>query len=287
MDETRMRDAAIPNDNRRSAGPAASALRRACLALVLALTGCQLGPNAFNEQAFQPSRNPVTVDSVARNDRMAALARAQHPRILATYGGEYSDPKLERRIAAIVGRLAPVFHNQEQTYHITILDSHSVNAFALPGGYLYVTRGLLTLANDSAEVAAVIAHEMGHVTANHGIERQRREAEEEIATRVVAEVLGDDPAARSALVRGKLRLAQFSRNQELEADAIGIRALGEAGFDAYAAPRFLKSMQAYGDFRSVGGGQDAGLDFLASHPAAPRRIVLAEGHARNIGAPGT
>src|SRR5690606_932139 len=73
----------------------------------------------------------------------------------------------------------------------------------------------------------------------------------------------------------------------LEADAIGIRALGEAGFDAFAAPRFLQSMQAYGDFRSVGGGQDAGLDFLASHPAAPRRIVLAEGHARNIGAPGT
>ncbi len=61
-----------------------------------------------------------------------------------------------------------------QAYRITILNSPNVNAFALPGGYLYVTRGLLALANDSAELAAVVAHEMGHVTANHGLQRQQR-----------------------------------------------------------------------------------------------------------------
>ena len=65
--------------------------------------------------------------------------------------------------------------NPQQSYRITILNSPSINAFALPGGYLYVTRGLLALANDASEVAAVLSHEMAHVTANHGIERQKRE----------------------------------------------------------------------------------------------------------------
>ena len=264
-----------------------SAKLPASLALAVVLSGCQLTNGAISEQAFQPSRNPVTIEAVEKNDRLAAIARAQHPRILATYSGEYSNPKLERAVAKIVGELTRVSDNPAQTYRITILNSPNVNAFALPGGYLYVTRGLLALANDSAELAAVIAHEMGHVTANHGIERQRKEAEEELATKVVSDVLTSDRKTRTALVRGKLRLAQFSRNQELEADVVGIKMTGDAGFDPHAAPRFLKSMASYSDFRTVSGAEDASLDFLASHPSAPRRIELAARHARQFGPPGT
>ncbi len=238
------------------------------------------------EQAFQPSNNPVTVDNVSKNDKLAELARGQHPRILATYGGEYSDAKLERMVAKIVGNLTLVSSNPNQTYRITILNSPNVNAFALPGGYLYVTRGLLALANDSAELAAVIAHEMGHVTANHGLARQKLEADEELATKVVSDVLGESQSAKQALMRGKLRLAQFSRNQELEADAIGIKSAGSSGYDPFAASRFLQSMAAYSDLRSVTGAADASLDFLASHPNAPQRIDLALRHARQFGAPG-
>ncbi|MCO5080789.1 MAG: M48 family metalloprotease [Rhizobiaceae bacterium] len=269
-------------------GPAARHMPRGVLVAVLALglAACQSAVDQINEQAFQPSNNPVTVDTVTRNDRVAELARQQHPRILATYGGEYSDPKLERMVAKVVGNLTLETDNPTQTYRITILNSPNVNAFALPGGYLYVTRGLLALANDSSELAAVIAHEMGHVTANHGVARQRKEAEEGLATRVVSDVLGNDQAAKAALVRGKLRLAQFSRNQELEADAIGIRTSGRAGYDPYAASRFLASMAAYQDFRSISGATDASLDFLASHPNAPQRIELALRHARTFGAPG-
>lgn len=259
----------------------------AVLALALALSACQSSVEKINEQAFQPSNNPVTVDTVNRNDRMAELSRAQHPRILATYGGEYSDPKLERMVAKVVGSLTLESDNPTQTYRITILNSPNVNAFALPGGYLYVTRGLLALANDSAELAAVISHEMGHVTANHGVARQRKEAEEGLATRVVSDVLADNQAAKAALVRGKLRLAQFSRNQELEADAIGIKTSGRAGYDPYAASRFLASMASYQDFRSISGATDASLDFLASHPNAPQRIELALRHARAFGGPGS
>ncbi|MBA3449027.1 MAG: M48 family metalloprotease [Pseudaminobacter sp.] len=249
--------------------------------------GCQaFGPDV-RESGFQPSNNPVTVDSVSRNDRLAEIARGQHPRILATYGGEYSDPKLERMVAKVVGNLTTVSGNPSQAYRITILNSPNVNAFALPGGYLYVTRGLLALANDSAELAAVIAHEMGHVTANHGLQRQQKEAEEVLATKVVTDVLGESPTAKVALIRGKLRLAQFSRNQELEADAVGIKASGQAGFDPFAAGRFLQSMASYSEFRSVSGATDPSLDFLASHPNAPQRIELAQRHARQFGMQGT
>ncbi|MEO9336406.1 M48 family metalloprotease [Mesorhizobium sp. SB112] len=251
------------------------------------LAGCNVFSGDLRESGFQPSNNPVTVDSVSRNDRMAEIARGQHPRILATYGGEYSDPKLERMVAKVVGNLTTVSGNPNQTYRITILNSPNINAFALPGGYLYVTRGLLALANDSSELAAVIAHEMGHVTANHGVQRQQKEAEEVLATKVVTDVLGESQTAKVALIRGKLRLAQFSRNQELEADAIGIKASGQAGFDPYAASRFLQSMASYANFRTVTGATDASLDFLASHPNVPQRVELAQRHARQFGPPGT
>lgn len=260
----------------------------AAVATMAVLSGCMFNPaDSLSENAFQPSNNPVTVDTVSRNDRLAELAKGQHPRILATYGGEYSDPKLERMVAKVVGNLTAESDNPAQTYRITILNSPNVNAFALPGGYLYVTRGLLALANDSAELAAVIAHEMGHVTANHGLQRQQKEAEEVLATKVVSDVLGDSQAAKAALVRGKLRLAQFSRNQELEADAIGIRHSSRSGYDPFAASRFLQSMAAYSDLRSVTGAADASLDFLASHPNAPQRIELAQAHARQSGVTGT
>ncbi|WP_315925672.1 M48 family metalloprotease [Mesorhizobium sp. SP-1A] len=259
----------------------------ALAALALSLAACQsMLPGSLEESSFQPSDKPVTVDSVTANNKLAELARAQHPRILATYGGEYSDPKLERMVAKVVGNLTTVSANPTQAYRITILNSPNVNAFALPGGYLYITRGLLALANDSSEVAAVIAHEMGHVTANHGLARQKLEAEEGLATKVVSDILGDSPTARAALIRNKLRLAQFSRNQELEADAIGIKSVGEAGYDPYAAARFLQSMSAYTDFRSISGATDASLDFLATHPNTPQRIELAQRHARQFGQPG-
>ncbi len=265
--------------------------------LVLALAGCE-SINFYSEQidensksavdnaAFRPSSNPVVVDNVRRNDRLARLAEAQHPKILATYGGVYSDQRLERMIAKVVGSLTTVNGNTSQAYNITILNSPQVNAFALPGGNLYVTRGLLALATDSAELAAVIAHEMGHVTSNHGIVRQQLEQEAQIATRVARDLLSN-PEAKTTELRSKLALAQFSRNQELEADAVGIRSSGQAGYDPFAASRFLAAMQAYGNMRSVSGATDASLDFLASHPNNAQRIQLAQGHARQFGPEGT
>ena len=100
----------------------------------------------------------------------------QHDRIVAQYGGVYRDAELARTLARIVGRLVAASDDPSRSYAITILNSSSVNAFALPEGYLYVTRGLLTLAADASEVAAVLAHEMAHVIARHAAIREAQAA---------------------------------------------------------------------------------------------------------------
>ncbi|MGL4404239.1 MAG: M48 family metalloprotease [Notoacmeibacter sp.] len=236
---------------------------------------------------IRPSTVPVTVDSVAGDNDLVRLARGQNQGILNTYGGAYAGTKLELSVARIVGKLVAASPDPTQTYNITILNSPQINAFALPGGYLYITRGLLALANDSSELAAVIAHEMAHVLANHGLQRARLEAREALASRVISEVWQDEADVEQSKLRGKLRLAQFSREQELEADVIGIDLIAKAGFDPYAAVRFQRSMAAYSAFRRNSGESDGSLDFLASHPSAPQRQALAEAKAREIGPVGT
>jgi predicted Zn-dependent protease len=210
----------------------------------------------------------------------------EHPRIIAAYGGVYHDAKLEQTLARIVGRVVAASDRPEQSYRITILNAPAVNAFALPGGYLYVTRGLLALANDSSAVAAVLAHEMAHVTADHAIARQNRARTAMIVSRVVTDVLDDDDAGRLALASSQRSLASFSRQQELEADAIGVKTIGRAGYDPFAASRFLTAMSRYAAYRSGLSMQDKRPDFLASHPSTPERIDFAMRAARQFGAPG-
>jgi predicted Zn-dependent protease len=253
------------------------------LAAPFLLGACQT--DVLSTSGLHPSSDPVIAQNADRGDKYARMAADQAPHILATYGGAYHDEKLERMLAKVVGRLTTVPENPDHVYRITILNSPNVNAFALPGGYVFITRGLLALANDSAEVAAVIAHEMGHVIANHGIIREQKEAQAEISDRVVSEVLHNNEAGREAMIRTKLQLAQFSRNQELQADAIGIKIIGEAGYDPFAAARFLQSLAAYTDFRSGTQGNNVSLDFLATHPSTPQRVQLALQDARQISAP--
>src|SRR5690606_37670163 len=151
----------------------------------------------------------------------------------------YRNPNAEAAVAlALEPLLAAGADNG--SYTLTILNSPAINAFALPGGFIYVTRGLIALANDSSELAAVIAHEMAHVTAAHALARQDRLASVAIVDRV-ADVLGDDAAVEAAET-ARLTFAQFSQAQELEADAIGIATLAAAGLDPFAAARFLTSM---------------------------------------------
>jgi predicted Zn-dependent protease len=211
---------------------------------------------------------------------------SEHARIVAAYGGIFHDAKLEQMLAPIVSKIVAASDRPEQPYSITILNAPAVNAFALPDGSLYVTRGLLALADDSSEVAAVLAHEMGHVTANHAAQRQQKARDAMVVSRVVNDVLDNNAGGRLALAASQRTLAAFSQQQELEADAIGVRTIGRAGYDPFAAARFLNAMQRYAAYRSAATLQDQRPDFLATHPATPERVAFAIRAARQFGAPG-
>ena len=137
----------------------------------------------------------------------------------------------------------------------------------------------------SSEVAAVLSHEIAHVTANHAIERQNKARNAVIVSRVVTDVLDDDDG-KLALASTQRTLASFSRQQELEADAIGVKTIGRAGYDPFAAARFLSAMSRFGTYRTTTGTLDKRPDFLASHPTTPERVEFATRAARQFGAPG-
>ncbi len=146
----------------------------------------------------------------------------EHQRILAAYGGVYNDPRLQSMIEQTVERLVAASERPDLHYKVTMLNSQSVNAFALPTGQLYVTRGLIALANDESELASVLAHEMGHVIARHAEMREEQARHADLGSRVVTDVVSDPEAGALALAKSKLALASFSQAQEFEADAIGI-----------------------------------------------------------------
>lgn len=228
----------------------------------------------------------LTSSWVRPEDPQEQIGAKEHPLVVAKYGGVYENAQAERLIAVIVGKLVEQSDDPFRVYKITILNSPKINAFALPGGFLYVTRGLLSLANDSSELAAVIAHEMAHVSANHAIVRQDKLNSAEIGEQVVAEVLNGSQAGKIAIAANKLRLANFSQSQELQADAIGIRMIGRAGYDPFSAARFLKTMQRYQVFLSGRDSNAINNSFSSSHPSTPKRVELAKRQARFFGSPG-
>jgi predicted Zn-dependent protease len=208
------------------------------------------------------------------------------PQVARSFGGHYAAPEIERRLSAVLARLVPASERPDLRYSVTILNSPTINAFALPDGQLFVTRGLLALANDEPEIAAVLAHEMAHVIARHATQRVEASQNVLLSSRVMATLTGDRRAEQQALVAGAVTLASFSRQQEIEADLIGIRTVHRAGFDPYGAARLLQSMDRHAALRSgMAGAADGEVSFLATHPSTPERLSLAISAARQLAGP--
>ncbi|EJF98359.1 hypothetical protein MEI_00858 [Bartonella vinsonii subsp. arupensis Pm136co] len=248
------------------------------ISFMLLLSACHT--NLSKNDTLSSLDSSETIKRTNKNDIYVTLSTIQHPRILQLYGGAYYDAKLDRLLAKIVRKLTAVTHNSQQDYSVTILNSESVNAFALPGGFIYITRGMLALANDSSEVAAILAHEIAHIIAKHGILRLQKEAELKRANHTSPRLFSH--AETKSLIKNKQQIAQFSRNQELQADSLALDMLKQAGYDPFASPRFLQTMEAYRVFRNTAGTSNASLDFLATHPSTPQRIRLATKKARKI-----
>ena len=248
------------------------------LALAALLAGCTSTPD--NKQVSLPV--PQAADQA---DAQPAETR-EHLRILASYGGIYENARLQTEIGKTVDRLVAASERPNLIYNVTILNSPAINAFALPNGHLYVTRGLISLANDKAELASVLAHEMGHVIANHAEIREDQARQAALIGHVVSDVLSDPQMGALALAKSKYTLAAFSRAQEFEADGIGVGISARAGFDPFGASRFLTDMQRNADLKPAGSSDTRPPDFLVSHPATPERVKNALANARQFSSPG-
>ena len=253
--------------------------RSVALAGVLLLAACTATPSDRQVSL------PVT-EAAAANELQPAVQR-EHARILASYGGAYENPRLQAMIEKTVERLVAASERPDLKYRVTMLNSPAINAFALPNGHLYISRGLVALANDKAELASVLAHEMGHVIARHAAIREEQARQTAIIGTLVKDVLSDPETGAMALAKSKLTLAGFSRAQEFEADGIGVGISARAGFDSFGASRFLTDMQRNADLKTPAGATDPrAFDFLSSHPATPERVKNALVNARQFSGPG-
>jgi predicted Zn-dependent protease len=252
----------------------------ACLA-ALALVACANfeTPRAKPVASAVPAAAPRTT---------GGRANAERTKLVALYGGEFHAPAVERLLNETLARLAPASETPQDPYKVTILNSPIVNAFALPSGDIFVTRGLLALANDTSEVAAVMAHEIAHVTARHAAQRAELEKTAALFARVSTDVLAKPQEGQEVEAKARLSLAHFSRQQEFEADQIGIKVIAKAGYDPYGAARFLASLGRSTALRASLLGESSGgkPDMMSTHPSTPERVAQAIQEARQIGAPG-
>jgi predicted Zn-dependent protease len=223
--------------------------------------------------------NPVTGDSdlvFMSEDEEIAIGRKNHQEIIDHYG-VYGDQALNDYVQRVGRKLAQVSHRSNLIYRFTVLDTPEVNAFALPGGYIYITRGLLVYLSTEAQLAAVLGHEIGHVTARHAVRQHSAAMTAGILGAVIAAAT-DIPAAGdltniagTALVRG------YGRSHELEADSLGSEYLARAGYDPDAmldVIRVLKDQELFEKQLAREEDRDPSYyhGLFATHPENDKRL---------------
>jgi predicted Zn-dependent protease len=240
--------------------------RYIALAATIVLGACSTNP-ATGERSFTAFMSPAQEQEVGAEE---------HPKILEQFGGEYDSPRVKAYADHIGQELARVSDVPNQKFTFTVLNSPIINAFALPGGYVYVTRGLMALAGDEAEFAGVIAHEIGHVAARHTAQRYSRSVAVGIGAALLGAVSGSDAVGQIANLGSELYLKSFSREQEFEADTLGVRYLARAGYDTGAMAGFLTRLHENSKLEAerAGASEDEvdKFDFFATHPRTVDRV---------------
>ncbi len=222
------------------------------------------------------SRNPVTgrleVTLMGAQEE-TRVGADQHEAILKLYG-KHEDEALQQHVTALGEKLVGVSHARPFDYHFTVIDSGEINAFALPGGYIYLTRGLLAQCNSEAELAGVIGHEIGHVTARHHARQQIRAMGLQIGSLIATVFLGEAgfylQRYIDLLFTGVYQ--SFGRQLELESDQLGQEYAADGGWDPRETTAFLKTLDRLEERRD----RTVFHGFFASHPETYERIEEAE-----------
>jgi len=241
--------------------------------LALLAPGCVVNPvTGHPEMTILSSAKEQEIGREGAEDVKAAM-------------GIVDDPALTAYVVAVGDRLAAQSPRRDVTYTFQIVDTPEPNAFALPGGWIYVSRGLLALLDSEDELAGVVGHEIGHVAARHAARRATSAAPLAVLTGVGAAVTGLVSPMLGGLVGGVGSLAEaaflapYSRDQEREADQVGQDLAARAGWDPAGLSRALEALERDDALRP---GGDRRPSFFDTHPATPERITTTVAHAREL-----
>ena len=211
------------------------------------------------------ARNPVTGKKqvvLMSEAQEIAMGKEADPQIVAQFG-LYEDTSLQNFINLKGKQMAAISHRPKLDYVFRVVDSEVLNAFAVPGGYVYFTRGIMAHFNNEADFAGVLGHELGHITHRHGVAQQRNAILGQlgiIAGIVISPALGRFAEAASSGLQ--LLFLKYSRDAEREADALGVEYSSKIGYDAQEMAKFFNTLE-----RKSAGTESAELpEFLSTHP---------------------
>jgi predicted Zn-dependent protease len=249
------------------------AARAIGLGLLVLAAGCAVNPVS--------GRPEFTLVSEAKEREIGE----EESKKVAAEMGLYEDPALVAYVRSVGERLVAAAPHRDLAYQFHIVDMEEPNAFALPGGFIYVSRGLLALTNDEAELAGILAHEIGHVAAKHSVRTVSRAAPLAVVTGVGAAVTGIVSPMLGSVVggvgglAGALVLAPYSRSQEEEADRVGQEMAARAGWDPAGISRSLHTLERE---EALHADAPRANSFFATHPPLPRRVADTEERARSL-----
>jgi predicted Zn-dependent protease len=242
------------------------------MALAVSITGCSTNPVSGEKQ--------FTLVSEEQEKSMGARA---HQQALKKYP-PYKNAALQSYVNRIGQNLAKHSHRNNIRYTFTVVDSPEVNAFALPGGYIYITRGLMSYLNSEGELAGVLGHEIGHVTARHSANQMTRGTLTNVLTRVLADKYGN---AQLFSMAGALSTRGFSRKHELQADRLGAEYLARVGYAPENMLKVIRVLKAQEEFskalaRKEGRQPPSYHGVFATHPDNDQRLKTVIFAAKNI-----
>jgi predicted Zn-dependent protease len=247
----------------------------AALIAALAVTGCATNP---------VSGRPNVVMGTQQGEK--EQARRYYEQIIRAYG-LYEDQALQDYVQMVGAKVAKNSHLPDWDFKFTVLDDESVNAFTTGGGYVYVHRGLMSYLTSEAELATVLGHEIGHVTARHPARRQTRGVLASVLATGAAIMTGSGAVAQLANIGAEAWLQGYGRENEMEADKLGLEYAAKTGYRPEAMAETFKVFKAQEAFelqRAKDEGREPNLyhGVFSSHPAPDARVVQAAKGAANI-----
>lgn len=237
------------------------------------------------------AHNPATgrTDFVMMSEQQELDMGRNYSQQVLKENPRYADEKLQAYVQQVGERVAAHSHRSNLQYHFTVVDSPDINAFALPGGYIYINRGLLAYLNSEAELAAVLGHEVGHVTARHSVQQQSQATAWGILGQVAAIGTGVGAAGDLTNALGSVVVKGYGRDMELEADGLGAQYLARSGYDPQAmieVIKVLKDQEVFARDQAIKRGQavpeSSYHGIFDSHPDNDQRLQQVIGPAQAL-----